>query len=100
MANTRHWFPLETRSALRLFGLCGLTGVLVDIDHIIAILLWKSFIPGITEGRIFHTSLFIVCCLAICYLGAYFARLYFKLVLVLLVTIAVLTLSPLVVWSW
>jgi len=94
--------PLEARSALLTFGLCGLAGILVDIDHLAALVLWRYWLPWVSEGRIFHTTLFIASCLAICGLGAHITRLYFRLILmgVIITTAAVLTLSPLVIWRW
>lgn len=93
---------VETRRALCVFGLCGLASVLVDVDHVIALFLWKTGLPGITEGRILHTPVFIMACIGICCMVSRLRGLYSKLVLgaVLLTTILVLTLSPQVVWGW
>jgi len=93
---------METSCALLIFGLCGLAGVLVDTDHLVSILLWKTVDSSITEGRIFHTPLFILACVVICYLVSCVAGLHAKLVLggVLTLTITVLLYSPLVIWSW
>lgn len=91
---------MEKRVALYIFGICGLVGVLVDLDHIISLLLWRYVNSEFTEGRIWHTPLFILSCFGICYLVSHLPRLYSKLVLigVILVTIFVLIFSPEVVW--
>lgn len=95
-------FRMETRSALLVFGLCGAAGVLLDVDHAISILLWHFWFPSITEGRIWHTPVFIACGLALCYLVSHCTRLYIRLVLItiILATAAITVFSPLVVWSW
>ena len=88
------------------FGLCGLAGVLVDIDHFASVVIWRYWLPWITEGRLFHTPLFIITSLIICYVYTYLGRLYHKPILigvgvvVAVITVLVLTFSPLVVWSW
>jgi len=91
---------MEAGGALRIFGLCGLAGVLVDLDHVISLLAWRYIDPKVSEGRIWHTPLLILSCIAICYLGAHIRGLYPKLVLigVLVVTGLVLRFSSLVVW--
>ena len=93
---------VEIRRALFIFGLCGLVGVLVDVDHAIAIILWRHIWPEIVEGRIWHTPLLVIVSCLICYLGTYYRGLYPKLVLMGLGVVAFLVLlfSPLVVWSW
>ena len=92
---------MEKRTAFYIFGWCGLASLLVDFDHIISLLLWRYVNPTITEGRIWHTPLFILSCLVICYLGTHLRGLYFKLVLIVVVmlTILVLVFSPEVVWG-
>jgi len=91
---------METRSALRIIGLCGLAGILVDLDHAISLFLWQYVNQGISEGRIWHTPLLIISCIGICYLGPRIPGLYSKLVLVsiLMATILVLIFSPGVIW--
>ena len=93
---------MEKLTALRIFGICGIGGVLVDFDHAVSLLLWWYRNPEITEGRIFHTPVLIISCLAICYLVSHIPGLYSKLVLAwfLVSTILVLLLSPWVIWSW
>ena len=108
MANNTRRRPaerlMEGHTALLTFGLCGLVGVSVDVDHLISILLWRYFFPGITEGRIWHTPLFIISCLVICCICARPRGLHYKLVLmgalVITITVLVLVLSPLTVWRW
>lgn len=93
---------MERHTALRIFGLCGLAGLLVDLDHFVSLLLWSKTNIGISEGRIFHTPILIISCLAICYLVSRIPGLYSKLVLVAIgaSTLLVLLVSPWVVWSW
>jgi hypothetical protein len=93
---------LETSSALRIFGICGLVGVLVDIDHFIAILLWKYKDPLITEGRIFHTPIFLLVGIMLCYILSHRSGLLAKLVLGLIATATIATLlwAPYTVWNW
>jgi len=62
--------------------LCGIAGVLVDADHIIA-----HFVPYLQQWypneplRCFHPQLFIISSVAILGLVAYFTGLYLKMVL-------------------
>jgi hypothetical protein len=93
---------MEAATALLIFGLCGLASVLVDADHFLSILLWKTVAPHITEGRILHTPIFILACVGVCYLVSRTTGLHSKLVLgaVITVTLTVLIYSPLVVWEW
>lgn len=93
---------VDGHRALCVIGLCGLIGVLVDVDHAISLLLWRYLLPEITEGRILHTPLLIISCLVICGLGACRSGLYPKLVLVgvLAATVPVLVYSPYVIWGW
>jgi len=92
---------LGSRSALRIVWWCGLVGVLVDLDHLISLLLWEYISPAISEGRIWHTPLFILSCIGICYLGSRVRGLHHKLVLggAMIMTILVLAFSPWVVWG-
>jgi hypothetical protein len=91
-----------SRRTLFVFGTCGLAGVLVDLDHFASLILWRYIFPWITEGRLIHTPLFLISCLAICCVGARIPGLYAKLVLVgiVSVTIVVLIWSSYTVWSW
>lgn len=93
---------MEIRTAFRVFGLCGLTSVLVDADHGLSLFLWRYVNSQIVEGRIWHTPLLLVVCAIMCYLVSHCTGLYPKLVLgsILIITILVLLFSPLVVWSW
>jgi len=90
---------METRSALRIFGVCGLAGVLVDFDHLIAWVLWYYWVPEVCGGRLWHTQVFILVSVAICCMVSYLTGLYSKLVLigVMLITSVVLVWSPWVI---
>jgi len=72
---------LETRRTLRIICLCGICGVLLDIDHIIAFLYYYPLPTEHLNLRIFHTPVLIITCLAILGTCAYLGRLYIKLVL-------------------
>lgn len=95
---------MEAGSALLVVGICGLAGVLVDVDHGLALFLWRYVFPGITEGRIWHSYLFALSGIALLFVGAYFGGLYPELVLmsfvVIFTTSIVLMASPYVVWRW
>ena len=93
---------MEIVSAFLIFGLCGIAGVLVDVDHALSLVLWRTVAPTIIEGRIWHTPLLILACIGICCLVSHYTGLHAKLVLggVLSITVAVLVYSPLVIWSW
>jgi hypothetical protein len=60
---------------LRVIGICGLVGVLVDIDHPIS-----YWFTGY-DSRAAHIPLAIICFIMLCSIGAYCGRLYFKMVL-------------------
>ena len=70
-------FPLEARSAFRIFWICGLASVLVDLDHAYAMVLYFTIYPSVVEGRILHPLIFFVTCCLIGYLLSYLGRLYF-----------------------
>ncbi len=91
---------LGSRRTLWIIGLCGLAGILVDIDHVIALFIWRYINPSISEGRIWHTPLFIISCISICYLVSRPRGLYTKLVLVgvIIITVLVLIFSSEVIW--
>ena len=91
-------YCMATRSPLYIIGICGLAGVLVDIDHIVKIIPQINYI----QARIWHAPLFIISCLAICYMGSCVRGLYFKLVLIIvaIITVLVLVYSPYVIWGW
>ncbi len=59
---------MGTRNALFVVGLCGLIGVLVDIDHLVA------FFNGWDE-RFLHTPLLVISSIIILGLGTYLGRL-------------------------
>jgi len=92
---------MEARLALRIFGACGLVSVLVDFDHLIAWVLWYYWFPHVSEGRIWHTPVFILTGIAICYMVSRLTGLYPKLVLmgVAIITTLVSVYSPWVVWG-
>ena len=92
---------LDVRGALRIILWCGIAGVLVDFDHLISLFIWRYINPSITEGRIWHTPLFILSCIGICYLGSRLGGLHTKLVLIgiIVVTALVLVFSPWVIWG-
>lgn len=96
-----HPLRLEKWTALRIFGLCGLISILVDLDHFISLFIWQYINSGISEGRIWHTPLFIISSLWICYMVSHIRGLHSQLVLgiILLVMFIVLTMSPWVVWG-
>ena len=56
--------------------LCGVVGILVDIDHLIAYYL----VPKWSE-RFLHTPLLIISCAVLCGCGAYLGGLLVRLVL-------------------
>ena len=86
--------------SLLIFGISGLSGVLVDTDHAISLMLW-SYIPTLTEGRLWHTALFIITGISICYMVSCLRGLYTKLVLISVfeATGLVLIYSPYVIWG-
>jgi len=92
---------LDARSTLRIICWCGIAGILVDFDHFISLLIWRYVNSGISEGRIWHTPLFILSCIGICYLVSRLRGLHNKLVLVgiLVATVLVLIYSPWVIWG-
>lgn len=59
---------------LWVIGVCGVAGVLADIDHLIA------HFAG-WDGRFLHTPLLIISSLVLLGLGSYLAGLYFGVVL-------------------
>ena len=65
----------KIRTSLLAFGVCGLAGVLVDLDHPAAFLL------GIRHSRFLHIPIFVICCCVLWYLIAYRRRLLGKMVL-------------------
>ena len=72
---------METRSALRIFGICGLASVLVDIDHAYALVLGATIYPSLTEGRLFHPAIILVVCCVGLVVCASVGRLYVERVL-------------------
>ena len=63
---------MDAKRAFCTFCVCGITGVLVDIDHIIS---WST--KGL-EGRFLHTPLLIFAGGIILITCAYLGRLYIK----------------------
>ena len=95
---------LDAHSTLRIVWGCGTIGLLVDLDHLISLILWRYWFPWITEGRIWHTPLLLLSCIGICCLGTLGRRLHPKYllslgVIVVIVTTLILIYSPLVVWG-
>ena len=62
-------------SPLLIIGLSGLAGILVDIDHPLAIWL------GIADKRFLHPYLLIASLIVLCGIGAYLGRLLHRMVL-------------------
>jgi len=92
---------MEARTALRIFGICGIISVLVDLDHFISLFIWQYINPQITSGRIWHAPLLIISCCFICYLVSYLRGFYSKLVLgiIILITVMTLVFGPFVTWG-
>jgi hypothetical protein len=73
------WVRLHT--ALVVFGMFGLFGVLVDLDHIVRVI--QLGLPVNLENilsygsRIFHFPILLVCGLTVCFLGACLGGLLF-----------------------
>ena len=73
--------PVETRRTLRIICLCGLAGILLDIDHIIAFIYYYPLPTENLNLRIFHTPVIVIVSVIILSTCAYLAGLYIKLVL-------------------
>ena len=77
------WLPSQNdcvifmRSFLT-FGLCGIFGILPDLDHIIA---YSLGISNSSDVRIWHPTIFFVCCAIIFCYGAYLGGLYIRILL-------------------
>jgi hypothetical protein len=67
---------MGTRNALLTFGICGITGVLVDIDYIISYYLIPEW-----SRHFLHTPLLVTSCLVLVGLGTYLGRLLIRMVL-------------------
>ena len=98
-------FRMEAHSALRIVWWCGVVGLLVDIDHAAALLLWRYWNSEISNGRLWHSPVLILSSIAICCLCARGRRLHPKYLLtvgiaVAVVTTVVLVFSPWVTWGW
>lgn len=65
-------------SALYIFGICGLVSVLLDLDHFIALVIWKYRNPKFANGRCLHTPILIIVSLLICIGVAYIGRLHLE----------------------
>ena len=72
---------VDDHPALFTFGLCGAAGVLVDVDHILALLIWRYWNPTFWNGRFLHTPILVGACLVIITCGAYWGGLHIRLVL-------------------
>ena len=72
---------MEARSALLTFGVCGLVGVSIDIDHIIYYIL-SYYNPEISlNARFLHIPIILATGCAFLGVGAYFGRLYIRHIL-------------------
>jgi hypothetical protein len=67
----------KTRSAFYVGIMCGVIGILPDIDHVISF--WIQ--PQSESRRIYHDPILFVCCLVLCSLIAYGGGLYIKYIL-------------------
>jgi len=56
--------------SLLVFGLCGLVGILIDFDHVVAYYCVPKW-----DLRFLHKPILVVSCLVLCGLGAYLGRL-------------------------
>ncbi len=72
---------VETRHALRIFGICGLASVLVDIDHPITMLLIRPSHPEFENWRFLHPYIFLVAGVLASCLVTYLGGLYILCVL-------------------
>ena len=72
---------METSIAFFVFGLCGVVSVLVDIDHLLALLIWKYWNPTFWNGRCLHSPILAIACLVIIGCCAYWGGLHIRLVL-------------------
>ncbi len=65
---------VKVRGALYVSIMCGVAGVLPDIDHVIS-----YWIHPLSESRrIYHDAILVVCCIVLCSLIAYCGGLYIK----------------------
>jgi hypothetical protein len=72
----QHFIYSKVRGVpLWVIGVCGLAGVLVDLDH-----LFPYWITNIT-CKSAHKPLAIISCIILCGIGAYCGRLYIRMVL-------------------
>jgi len=72
---------METSIALFIFGICGLISVLVDLDHFLALAIWRYWNPNFWNGRFLHSPILIGACFVILGCGAYWGGLHIRLVL-------------------
>ena len=63
-------------NALLVFGICGIVGVLVDLDHVISYYLVPQW-----SGRFLHTPLLVVSSAVLCGLITYIGGLFIRMVL-------------------
>lgn len=73
--------PMETSTALRVFGTCGLVSVLVDLDHAMSLVLWRTVWHSLDEGRLLHPLFLIMSSTVLLGMGTYLGGLYIWLVL-------------------
>lgn len=71
MGNSR-----KVRFTLFTFGVCGLVGILIDIDHVITYYLLRDW-----SGRFLHTPLLVASGIVLCGLSAYLGGLLIRVVL-------------------
>jgi len=72
---------MDAFSALCIFGVCGLVGVLLDFDHFIALVIWRYWNPRLANGRLLHTPVLVIVSLLICVMVSYIGGLYLKSIL-------------------
>ena len=67
---------MGTITALLIFGICGFVGILLDIDHLFALLIWRYWKPTFNNGRFLHKYYLITACLIFLGVGTYLGGLY------------------------
>lgn len=69
-------YNTKFKSSFRYFWICGIIGILIDTDHVIA------HIFSISNSRFAHPYIMLVVCIMLCFVCAYLGRLYFKFILI------------------
>lgn len=69
---------MGTITAFCIFGICGLVSVLLDLDHFIALVIWRYWNPKFANGRCLHTPILIIVSLLICLMVSYIGRLHLE----------------------